>query len=169
MCTKIIKKISILIFVCLSQQTMALPEDAQKVMHIQAGSAELSQQNHLGTYINGVSLDQGSTHIRAAKAITQGNASNQLVKAIIEGDLHTQAHYWGLVAQDKPMLHAYADKIIYYPLTQEVELIGHARIEQGKHAFTAPVIQYNLKTQHVSTKQLPGEQTTITIHPEPKS
>lgn len=159
----------IVLLMAFAVRAIALPEDAKAVLSVQAGSAELSQQSHLGVYKGGVALDQGSTHIRAASASTQGNAANQLVKAIIQGDAHTQAHYWSLLSLDKPMLHAYADTLIYYPIQQEVELIGHARVEQGKHTFTAAVIQYNLKTQHVSTKPMPGEQTTITIYPEQKS
>lgn len=148
---------------------MALPEDSQAVIHVQAGSAELSQQTHRGTYKGGIAIDQGSTHIRAISATTQGNASNQLIKATISGNPHMQAHYWALPAQDKPMVHAYADTIVYYPLTQDIELIGHARVEQGKHSFTAALIKYNIKTQHVVTEPVAGEQTTFIIQPDKTS
>ena len=158
-----------LLLMSVTYPLMALPEDSQAVIHVQAGWAELSQQTHLGTYKGGIAIDQGSTHIRATSASTQGNASNQLVKAMIKGDPHNQAHYWALPAQDKPIVHAYADTIVYYPLTQDIELIGHARVEQGKHSFTAAVINYNIKTQHVGTNPMAGEQTTFIIQPDKTS
>jgi lipopolysaccharide export system protein LptA len=160
------KTLGSLLLMCVACPLMALPEDSHAVIYVQAGSAILTQKTHRGTYKGGITIDQGSTHIRATSAITQGNGSNQLIKAMISGDLHNQVHYWALPAQDKPMVHAYADTIVYYPLTQEIELIGHARVEQGKHAFTAAVIHYNIKTQHVGTKPIAGEQTTFIIQPD---
>lgn len=144
----------------------ALPEDKLSILHIRAGYAKLSQLTHRGTYLKGIALDQGSTHIRAASAITETNTSNQLTKAVIAGNRHHQAHYWALTAPNKPLLHAYADTMIYHPLTQEIELLGHARVQQGKHAFTAAQIRYDLKTQHVLTQSTPGEQTTLIIQAE---
>ncbi|HVT63510.1 MAG TPA: lipopolysaccharide transport periplasmic protein LptA, partial [Legionellaceae bacterium] len=157
------------IYLCITQLSFALPEDRQAVLMVQAGSADLNQTSHMGTYQGGIALDQGSTHIRAAKAFTYGNHANQLIKAVIEGDEKTQAHYWSLINPEKPFLHAYADKIIYYPLKEQVTLIGHARIEQGPHKMEASVIQYDLKTQHVVSQSHDNEQTIITIHPEKSS
>lgn len=157
------------ILLCLSQTLLALPEDSKAVLLVHAGSADLDQTTHLGTYKGGVALDQGTTHIRAANALTQGNASNQLVKAIIEGDGSVQAHYWTLMSPDKPVLHAYADKIIYHALQDRIELIGHAKVEQGQHQVTAPILHYHIKSQNVVSLPTTGEQTIITIHPEQTS
>ncbi len=157
------------VLLCLSQTLVALPEDSKAVLLVHAGSADLNQTTHLGTYKGGVALDQGTTHIRAANALTQGNAANQLVKAIIEGDGSVQAHYWTLMSPDKPVLHAYADKIIYHALQDKIELIGHARVEQGQHQVTAPILHYHIKSQNVVSLPTTGEQTIITIHPEQTS
>ncbi|PJD93623.1 MAG: lipopolysaccharide transport periplasmic protein LptA [Legionella sp.] len=154
---------------CFSQAIMALPEDSKAILLVHAGSADLNQSTHLGTYGGGVALDQGTTHIRAARALTQGNAQNQLIKAVIEGEGKTQAHYWTLMSQDKPMMHAYADKIIYYPLQERIELIGHALVKQGQHQVIAPVLHYHIKTQHVVSLPQTDQQTVITIHPEQKT
>ncbi len=145
--------------------SFALPKDRTETMTLQAHSADLNHQSHLGIYSGDVQLDQGSTHIRAAEAITEGNEKNQLVKAIIKGNPKAQAHYWALTTADKPPMHAFADIINYYPDRHLIELIGHARVEQGADSFSAPSISYDTLNQHVISKSDGKERTTIIIHP----
>ena len=115
----------------------ALPEDKQQVMQLRADSADLNHQTHRGLYSGDVQLDQGSTHIRAAEAITEGNLKNQLIKAIIRGNKEAQAHYWTLTSKDKPAIHAYADTIFYYPQKHVIELIGNAILFLGKYVIAS--------------------------------
>ena len=145
--------------------SFALPDDRTKIMQVSAGSADLDQQAHRGTYIGNVQFDQGTTHIRAEKAITEGNSKNQLVKAIIQGNKTAQAHYWTHNTADKPPLHAYADTIYYYPNSHLIKLIGNARVEQGEDSFTAPKISYDTLHQHVISKNDSQGRTLIIIHP----
>ena len=153
-------------FLLLTGKTcFALTEDRTQIMEVHARSADLNHQTHRGIYSGDVEVDQGSTHIRAAEAITEGNLKNQLVKAIIKGNRKTQAHYWALTAADKPPMHAYADTINYYPGKHLIELIGNARVEQGNNSFSAPHISYDTIHQHVISKGNGQEQTTIIIYP----
>ncbi len=147
----------------LSQPLLALPEDGKEPLFVHADSADLNQTHHHGTYLGHIALDQGSTHIRAAKAITQGNDKNQLIQATIEGDTTTQAHYWTLQNKDKPVLHAYANTICYCPLAHQIILVGHAQVMQGQNQITAATICYNTLTQHVMTPIHSKEQTVITV------
>lgn len=155
-----------ILFIFISPNCFALPEDQQQVMQLRANTADLNQETHLGTYIGQVELDQGSTHLRAAEAITQGNAKNQLIKAVAKGNKAIQAHYWVLTAIDKPPLHAYADSIYYYPERHLIELIGTARLEQGANLFSAPKISYDILHQHVITQREGSMRTTIIFQPE---
>ncbi len=145
---------------------LALPEDSKAPLFVRADSADLNQSQHRGSYHGHIALDQGTTHIRAATAYTEGNDRNQLVKALIEGNKTAQAHYWTVMSADKPPMHAYADKMYYYPLNDRIELVGHARVTQGQHQVTAAIIHYNIKTQHVISLPSSEEQTVITVHPE---
>jgi lipopolysaccharide export system protein LptA len=150
--------------------SIALPDDGQQILHVRAGSADINQQTHEGIYLNQVELDQGSTHIRASEATTHTDEKNKLVVAIIKGNATEQAHYWALPSTDKPEVHAYADTIKYYPERHFIELIGHARVEQGDNSFSAPRIRYDMIAQHVqSTTDTTGARTTIIFHPETKS
>ena len=157
--------VRILTFFLFTQSCFALPNDRLEIMKLSAGSADLDQQTHRGVFINDVHLDQGATHIRAAKAVTEGDTKNQLIKAIINGDKTTQAHYWTIASANKPPVHAYADCINYYPHTHLIELIGNARVEQGADSFSAPSIRYDTLHQHVISQSNGQGRTTIVIHP----
>ncbi len=148
-----------------SWPSFALPSDKDAVVHLRAGTASLNQRTHRGVYTGDVRLDQGSTHVRAAFAITNGNANNQLILAVAHGNATTQAHVWTRASLEKPPLHAYADTIRYIPLQHLIELLGHARLTQGHQSFAAPTIKYDTLLQHVTTQQNGRERTTIVIHP----
>lgn len=150
-------------------QLFALPDDRLQVVHVQANGADINQQTHEGIYDGDVALDQGSTHVRAAHARTIGDDKNKLILAIIKGNKTTQAHCWTQTQADKPPLHAFADTIKYYPQRHLVELIGHARVEQGRHSFSAPFIRYDTLAQHVISQSKGSERTTILFYPESAS
>ena len=149
-----------------STSSFALPDDRNQIIELRAGSADINQQTHQGIYLHDVQLDQGSTHLRAHKAVTTGNDKNQLIVAIIEGNQNAQAHYWTTPAADKPAMHAYADTIHYYPARHLIELIGHARVEQANNSFSAPKIKYDTQAQHVVSQAAGNGRTTIIFHPE---
>jgi lipopolysaccharide export system protein LptA len=146
----------------------ALPNDKDQVMHVSADSANLSQQDHKGIYSGHVEFVQGTTNLHAAHAITQGNEKNQLSLAIAKGENGQQAHYWTQNDPNKPPFHAYADIIRYYPLRHLVELVGNARIEQGKNSLSAAKITYDTVAQHLVSSSQGPTRTIITFYPEEK-
>ena len=158
---------TILFFI--SNVVFALPSDRDQILQVRAGSADLNQQTHQGVYLDDVQLDQGTTHIRAVEATTTGNEKNQLILAVIKGNKNTQAHYWSLMDEKKPPVHAYADIINYYPDKHLIELIGNARVEQGTNSFTAPKISYDTLAQHVLSQSDKNARTIIIFHPEKRT
>ncbi|QMT60745.1 MULTISPECIES: lipopolysaccharide transport periplasmic protein LptA [unclassified Legionella] len=160
---------SLLLFFLFSSAAYALTEDKEQVMHVMADSADLSQQDHKGTYTGNVELVQGTTNLHADKAVTIGNEKNQLVVAIANGTKEKQAHYWTITDPQKPPVHAYADTIRYYPLRHLIELIGNARVEQGKNSFSAAKISYDTVKQHVLSQGDDSKRIVIIYHPEKKS
>lgn len=147
----------------------SLPSDKEQVMHVVSDSADLSQQNHKGTYTGNVVFVQGTTNLHAANAMTQGNIKNQLTLAVANGIQGKQAHYWTETGPEKPPFHAYADTIRYYPLRHLIELIGNAHIEQGTNSLSAAKITYDTVEQHVVSKSDGKTRTTIILYPEKKS
>ncbi|CAM2794259.1 OstA family protein [Legionella steigerwaltii] len=158
----------ILLLMVTSSVLHALTEDKEKVMHVMADSANLSQQEHKGVYTGNVELVQGTTNLQATKAVTLGNEKNQLIVAIASGTAGKQAHYWTITDHNKPPMHAYADTIRYYPLRHLIELIGNARVEQGENSFSAAKISYDTEKQHVLSQGNGNQRITIIYHPEKK-
>ena len=152
-------------FLLITKNSYSLPSDKSQKIEFNAGSADINNQKHLGVFLNNVILDQGTTHIRAAKAITQGNEKSKLVKAIIYGDLKNQAHYWTTTDINKPHVHAYADIIYYYPIDHKIKLIGNAKIIQGLDSFIADKISYDTLEQRVISQSDNMNRTTIIFHP----
>ena len=149
--------------------TYSMPSDKEKVMHVVSDSADLSQQNHKGTYTGNVEFVQGTTNLHAALAITQGDNKNQLTLAVAKGSQDKQAHYWTETGPDKPPFHAYANTIKYYPTRHLIELVGNARIEQGTNSLSAAKISYDTIEQHVISQGDGKTRTTIILYPEKKN
>lgn len=163
--TQLKAKIYCLLLV-MATSAQALPTDKDQVMNVVADSANLSQQNHTGTYTGHVEFAQGTTNIHAAKAITKGNDKNQLTLAIASGTKEAPAHYWVQSEAGKPPFHAYADTITYYPLRHLIELKGNARIVQGDNSMSAALITYDTIKQHIITQSSGTTRTTIVFHPK---
>lgn len=162
---KLVNCISAL-FLMLSTQVYALDDDHRQPMLLQAESAEFNNTTHYGVYKGNVSLDQGSTHLTANIAYTYANKKNQLTLAIAKGLKSNQAHYWSLPQGKKEILHAYADKIEYYPLKHQIKLLGNACVKQGKDKIQAPIIIYDTEKQHVISQSNKYGRTTITVNPQ---
>ena len=153
---------------------LALPDDQSKPLELSANTADLNHQDKHGEYNGRVELDQGTTHLRAAKAITNTDKDNKLVSAfaygdpsLAPGDPDRLAHYWTETAVDKPVMHAFAEIIRYYPKRHLIELIGQARVEQGNDSLAAPKIFYDTLKQHVIAEHDGKTRTMIIFHPKP--
>ena len=142
-----------------------MPDDRTRIMYLSANSADVNQQLHRGIYDGGVKLDQGTTHIRAARAITILDANNKLLQAVIYGNNLTRAHYWTRAVLDKPILHAYADIMYYYPKRHTIDLLGHVRVKQGLDFFAAKYMSYDTLRRHLISKSCGNEQNLIVMHP----
>ena len=92
-----------------------------------------------------------------------------ILLAIAFGSKKTQAHYWEQTALDKPLLHAFANEIRYYPERHLIELLGNARVTQGDDSFSSAKITYNTEKQHIAAKSSQHDRTVIIIHPEKKA
>lgn len=162
---------NLIIFACLLSspfRASALPSDRQEVMHVAADTASISQTKHEGIYQGHVELKQGTTYLYASEARTFGDAQNHLIKAVALGNQQEQAHYLTKTAEDKPVFHAYADKIVFLPLKHLVLLEGNARISQGKNSFAAAKITYDSLNKHVTSATQGKKRTSIIIYPEKK-
>lgn len=156
---------------CLSMfalNAFALTSDRSKLVYFSSGHASLDEKTGEGHYREGVSIDQGTTHLRATDATTIMNSDHQLTRAIAKGSGEKQAHFWTCTSADKPPLHAYADTLSYYPLENRLELVGNARITQGDNTLQAPIINYDTKAERLITTASADKKqgTLILINPK---
>lgn len=148
--------------------TYALPDDRNQILQFSAETADFNQLTHQGVYTDHVTLDQGTTHLRANKAITYTDTHNKLTLAIAYGSLSKPVHFWTQPTLTKPLLHAYADILKYNPVEHWIELSGHARIIQGTDSMSAEHIRYDTLKHHVLTRGDKKTRTVFLIHPEKK-
>lgn len=148
--------------------TYALPQDRDEIFYLSSDEADISQNKNKGLFKGHVKIDQGSSHLRSDEAETHGDEHNKLIKAIAKGNHQKKAHFWTLLTQNQPELHAWAEVIYYFPKKNRIELVGNAEIIQGENTFNAPKIIYDTEKQHILTERHENKRTTITFHPEKK-
>ena len=142
----------------------ALPDDRSQPARLTANTADLNQETHTGVYTGDVQFDQGSSHLRANKAITHATKENKISSAFAYGTKNTPAHYWEQTALDKPPIHAYAIEIHYDATKHRIDLIGEARVVQGEDSFTAPQISYDTLTKQIIAKADKSARPQIIFH-----
>ncbi|NCT57743.1 MAG: lipopolysaccharide transport periplasmic protein LptA [Legionella sp.] len=153
----------------LTLNAFAFTSDRSKLVYFASGYASFDEKTGEGHYREGVSIDQGSTHLRAFDAITMMNAQHQLIRAVAHGSHQAQAHFWTCTSSDKPPLHAYADTLAYYPQENKLELKGNARIIQGENTLNAPTISYDTRAERLITTASPDNKQGTVILIDPKN
>ena len=159
----------LLAFVLQNKLAYALPDDEKAPFELHSETADINQSTRTGVYTGNIEFDQGTSHIRAWKSIIKTDENNKLIKAIISGNKEKQAHFWTMIDKTKPMLHAYADKIYYYPNTRIIKLKGNAKVLQDNNSLTADIILYNVASNHVTTENNHKNRTTIIFHPKERT
>lgn len=149
---------------------LALASDQNKPITMRADQVELQQAKQLGLFKGHVEVDQGSSHLRSGSAIAYTDKHNKILKAVAIGTSKKQASFTTTQKPHEPALHAYADSITFYPQDNRIVLEGNATLHKGMNKFSAAIIKYDIKNQHVISqedKQGNGR-TTIIIHPQKK-
>ncbi len=169
-----LRKISIAIALLLPLTAQAFLNDADenKPITISAEVVSVNSATGEGTYQHDVKIDQGSTHIRGEKVITQNDSNNKLEAIIIDGTQSKKASYETKMDVNKPLLIASANRIQYFPQKNYVILTGNANIVQGDNSIQGEYIEYDVKQQRMRATAVENDKgektrTTIIIKPEP--
>src|SRR3990167_6663463 len=120
----------ILLFInllCLLTSAMALPNDKEQAIHIQANTSTFNYKTGISLYEGNVHIKQGTTQLIADRITTQSNPAHQLKEANAYG-LHQLAEYTTLPKQGSPLVHAKARVIRFYPLKSLIVLTGEVLI-----------------------------------------
>jgi|GEM_PF-988275 len=130
-----------------------------------SGYAYFNEIEGRGLFKEAVRIDGDKLHLRAHKAKIFTDEKHKLVKAEAHGHKDALAHAWIKAMPDKPFVHAFADRLIYHPESNKLELVGKARIKLGKNQMTASHMWYDLKTETLSTTAKSEKRTHIQIDP----
>ena len=143
----------------------ALDSDGDEPIYVQSDAAQINNSTGFGEYMGNVVMDQGTTHITADHATTTTDDDGDLVEATAQGSTDEQVHYWTRTALDKPLFHAYADRMEYKAQEDKIYLYGNAQITQGDDSYSAPTIEYDMVADQVVSPENQAGRTTIIIHP----
>ncbi len=152
--------------ICLLKPSFCLPSDKEQLIHFRSGQVEWDQLKHQGHLSHQVFFRQGSTRLYAQTGETQGDASHQFKKVTLYGDEKQQAHFMTLTQPTEPKVHAYANKMVYFPDKKIIKLYGDVYIQQGRYHFRAPYLKYDLNSKKVLTKAVNQQPVTLLIEPE---
>ncbi len=160
------KKIFLLVGFLISLPVFSLPDDKEKPIHFQAGIIEWDQIHYKGVFKNKVSFIQGTTELYAESGYSQGDAEHQFNQIVLLGNEKQQAHFLIQPKLQEPVVHAYANKMIYLPSKKLIELHGDVKVTQGRYHFNAPYLQYNTEEKKMLSKASEKELTILTVDPE---
>ena len=127
---------------------LALPEDSQQPIQIDADAAELDENTNLATYHGNVRMRQGTMQVTADR-MTIELRDKSVVRITAEGN---SAHYQQQLKADESMVTAQARTITYYTQDERVTLIGDALLMQNNNQFSGAAINYDIREGRVEAQ-----------------
>ena len=138
-----------LLFILFSpaNNSYGLDSDQKQSITIQADSATFNSTDNRAIYQGHVELIQGSLKISADSLTIQNSPSGNISSLTAIGK---PARYTQQLTLDKPPIEATAEKVIYHPQEEKIELMNQAQIRQGENLFQGDQIKYDLKQRILS-------------------
>jgi len=141
-----------------TEAALALPEDREQPIHIQADRAELDDIKGVAQYSGNVVITQGSIKITGERAtITRTEDGTVDVFTAIG----KPATFRQQPAADKEVIDAYGLTIQYFAVKDQVLLIDQAKVEQGGSTFAGEKIVYDTAKQIVNAGRANGHNITV--------
>ena len=133
---------------------------------VTASSWTHNRKTGMNIFLGSVTINQGnSKHVTATKVITKQIDDKHLEEMTAFGDTEKPAHYWDSTKPNEPVLHAYANTIIYNIKKGLITLKGNAHVQQGQNQFKGNLIYYNMREQTIIAPKMPNSRTTIIYQP----
>jgi len=155
------KHLSPLFFLSLlfaAETALALPEDREQPIHIQADRVELDDLKGVARYTGNVVITQGSIKITGERATITRTEDGAVDVFTAIGK---PATFRQQPSADKEVVDAYGLTIQYFVGKDQVLLIDQARVEQGGSTFTGEKIVYDTVRQIVNAGRANGHNITV--------
>jgi len=157
----IINSLGLLLFAVLPNIALALAEDKNQPIHVQADTVEIDDKKGVSVYRGNVILTQGSI-ILHADTLTVEHPKRQLQKAIAQGK---PAQFQQDLDKKGGQVKAHASTMEYVAGAQVLTLSGKAEVWQDGNEFSGSRIDYDLKTDVVHARSGESERVQVTIQP----
>lgn len=156
-----------LLYLLCTSLAFALPEDSKKTMVITSDTSIYNYKTGYTIFEGHVKVDQGTTHLTAARLTTKSNASRQIEEAIATST-DELAHYWTLPKIGDPEIHAEAKVIKLYPVQSNVSLERNVILSRGVDTFHGELIIYNRNDQTILVPAKQNARAVLTFNPDKK-
>jgi lipopolysaccharide transport protein LptA len=152
----------LLFFSFFSTPATALSDDANRPIEISSDTAEFDDKVGTAKHFGHVLMNQGSRHLEAETLIIERNAANKIEKITATG---RPAHFKTQLDNDKPVLNAAAQTLIFYPEKQTLYLQQNAQVMQDNHRVEGNQLIYFLATKKLISEFNENKRTTVIIPP----
>lgn len=150
----------VFLFLFIHFDCFALLTGSKASVSITSENLELNPEQGFALYLGNVLLTQEGKTLTADKLIIYKNPEGKLNKILAFGK---PAKYLGTIKNEP--LSGEANKITFFPNSQEMLLEGQAKFIQKQDSFTAPHITYNFQTKMIKSKSQNGIRPTIVFNP----
>ena len=138
----------------------AVPEDADRPIHIRSDSAEVERQEGRIVYLGAVRVEQGTLRVNAERMVVNYE-EGKVVRITATG---APARYRQELDDDAGQVEADASTIVYHTRDARIDLQGNAHLEQQGNSLQGDLIRYDIVAGRVAAGA-PGQgpvQTTLT-------
>ena len=149
---------------------LALPDDRNQPIEIQANSAERNAKTGVTTYTGNVDIRQGSIHI-AADTVVLHSSNDELTRIDATGN---QATYTQQLSGPDDTVDARANTLRYLVSEDKLLLEGNGSLKQQGGSISGERIEYDVKAEHVRAQAAErgsadnGKRITVIIPPAKK-
>lgn len=148
-------KLFFVFFLLLPSIVLALPDDREQAIEIEADHAQLDDTQGITQYKGDAILTQGSLKITGDIITFYYDENKELTKAVATGTKGNLATYQQIRNPGEKPVRARAVQMEYYESSQEIHLIEQAYVWQDGNEFSGNNIKYDIAKNIVNIKSVP--------------
>lgn len=147
-----------------SSLAIALPEDRDQPIEINADSALINEKENRAQYQGAVEVTQGTFRLNGDQIDLATNANNEVERFVAIGQ---PARFQSLRRKtDTAPVTGRANRISYSYDDERVVLIGDAEVRSEGSVFSGPEITYDLESGEVTAAGSRSDRVNMTMQPK---
>jgi len=150
-CSVFINKLLILLMVFVTSLVLALPEDANQPIEIEAQSVVVDETTGFNEFSGDAEVRQGSL-LLLAELIQVQTENEEVVTVLAKGSLEEPAKYIQSQENQARFVEATATLITYDVDEGMIFLVGNAHLIQGFDSFSGDTLDYDINNDRVVVK-----------------